>query len=82
MCVCAHACAGLPAEVRPILEVSGHSAENLPSHLMQEKNIAQLRVSAANSAQIGLGDYFFLGNTHSLKRAGCLPSPGEDLLIY
>lgn len=85
VCDCVCACAGLP-EVWPREDQassswpdprwSGDFVERLASSLMQEKTRCSARVSLVNTAQIGLGEYFSLGNSHSRKRAGCLPSLG------
>lgn len=66
---------------RPDPRWSGDSVERLASSLTQEKTSCSARVSLVNTAQIGLGEYFSLGNSHFQKRAGCLPSLGWDLLI-
>ena len=92
VCVCACVCVwgGVPevwpreeqaSSSRPDPRWSGDSVERLASSLTQEKTSCSARASLVNTAQIGLGEYFSLGNSHFRKRAGCLPSLGWDLLI-
>ena len=87
---CVRVCVWLPevwpreeqaSSSRPDPRWSGDSVERLASSLTQEKTSCSARVSLVNTAQIGLGEYFSLGNSHFQKRAGCLPSLGWDLLI-